>query len=185
MRNEDALMAELERRGFKIVVPGLLKFAEQARLFRGAKLVIGAHGAGMTNIVFCEPGAAVYEILPAHYPNARFCNLAHICALRYWADTFSDHGEGSSSLQEWQSDTGLIIRRLDEIETVMEMLRNAPLRQPVSAQYPPHDGREVLLTAAVGRRSLIQEIIGAYKNGRWVAGHGEDLVAPISWRDFP
>lgn len=184
MRNEDGLIAELESRGFKIVVPGSLSFLEQARLFRGADLVIGAHGAGMTNIVFCEPGAVVYEILPAHYSNACFCNLAHTCALKYWADAFEDEGQGPPNLRDWQSDTNLIIRRLDEIETVMSTLRNEPPRQPASAQYPPRDDREVVLTAAIGARYVIQEIIGAYKNGRWVACHNEGAMIPISWRDF-
>jgi hypothetical protein len=185
MRNEDALIAELERRGFKIVAPGSLSFTEQARLFRGADLVIGSHGAGMTNIAFCEPGAFVYEILPAHYSNACICNLAHICGLWYWADAFEDEGQGLPNLRDWQSDTSLIIRRLDEIETVMSVLRDKPLGLPANARYPPHDDREVVLTAAIGTGFLIREIIGAYKNGRWVSCHNEGAITPLLWRDIP
>lgn len=185
MRNEDGLIAELETRGFKIVVPGSLSFSEQARLFRGADLVVGTHGAGMTNIAFCEPGAVVYEILPAHYTNAIFCNLAHTCALRYWADAFEDDGENLPNIRAWQSDTSVVVRRLEEIETVMSALRAEPMRQPASAQYPPRNDREVLLTAAVGTPQSIQEIIGAYQNGRWVPNHAEGALTPISWRDFP
>nr|WP_294525823.1 glycosyltransferase family 61 protein [uncultured Rhodopila sp.] len=185
MRNEDGVIAELERRGFEIIAPGLLSFSEQARLFKGADLVIGVHGAGMTNIVFCEPGTFVYEIVPAHFANACFCNLAHTCALRYWADAFTDEGQGLPNLRDWQSDTGMVIRRVDEIETIMLALRDEPLRQPASAQYPPRDDREVLLTAAIGFSGTIQEIIGAYKDGRWIPGHSEGPIVPLSWRDFP
>jgi len=59
MRNEGALIAELRRRGFDIVVPGTLPFTEQVRTFRNASLVVGPHGAGLTNIAFCEPGTIV------------------------------------------------------------------------------------------------------------------------------
>ena len=32
---------------------------EQAAMFQGAALVIGAHGAGLSNLVFCESGASL------------------------------------------------------------------------------------------------------------------------------
>jgi capsular polysaccharide biosynthesis protein len=40
----------------------LLDPREQARLFYSAKLVMGANGGGLTNIIFCEPGTTVLEI---------------------------------------------------------------------------------------------------------------------------
>jgi hypothetical protein len=43
------------------------------------------------------------------YTNACFCNLAHLCRLRYWADMFADdaatESEGPPSHRVWQSDT--------------------------------------------------------------------------------
>jgi hypothetical protein len=111
--------------------------------------------------------------------------LAHICGLWYWADAFEDEGQGLPNLRDWQSDTSLIIRRLDEIETVMSVLRDKPLGLPANARYPPHDDREVVLTAAIGTGFLIREIIGAYKNGRWVSCHNEGAITPLLWRDIP
>jgi capsular polysaccharide biosynthesis protein len=139
MRNEDALMAELARRGFEIIVPGSLSFAEQVALFRGANLVVGPHGAGMTNIVFCELGTMIYELVPDHYHNACFCNLAAICRLRYWADSFADpaateaDAEVHPSHRKWQSDTTAVLARVDEIEAILAALQSEARDKPISA----------------------------------------------------
>lgn len=133
MRNEDAVMAEARKRGFEIVVPGELSLTEQIRVFRNANIVIGTHGAGLTNIVFCEPGTIVYEIRGSHYPNDCFCNLARICRLKYWVDNFDSEGEGEPNFREWESDTQVIIERLDEIDVVYEQLQEAAKHRTISA----------------------------------------------------
>ena len=43
---------------------GVLSFAEQARLFNGHNLIIAAHGAALSNVVFCPPRSVVIEIYP-------------------------------------------------------------------------------------------------------------------------
>jgi hypothetical protein len=133
MRDEAVIVEEVRKRGFEIVVAGDLNFTDQIRLFREAVLVVGPHGAGMTNIVFCDPGTLVYELLPSHYPNACFCNLAHTCKLRYWADAFESDGGGPVHLRDWESDTSLVIDRLDEIASLSaELLKEAAAR-PITA----------------------------------------------------
>jgi hypothetical protein len=119
---EDELVRMLAARGFHIVTPGTLSFVEQVRLFAGANVVVGLHGAGLTNIVFCRPGTLVYEILPAHYTNACFCNLAYNCGLRYWADAFESEGEGLPVLRDWNVDLDFVQDRLTEIELVAAYL---------------------------------------------------------------
>ncbi len=133
MRNEAEVIAEARKRGFEIIVPGDLTLTEQIRLFRGASMVMGTHGAGLTNVVFCEPGTIVYELRPAHYPNACFCNLAYICRLRYWVDDFESEGEGLPNLREWESDTQFIVERLDEVEAIHAQLQEQAKLQTISA----------------------------------------------------
>jgi hypothetical protein len=53
--------------GFEVVSPGQLSFPEQISLFSQADIVVGPHGAGLTNIIFCEPGSLVIEIFPPLY----------------------------------------------------------------------------------------------------------------------
>jgi hypothetical protein len=39
-----------------------MPFHEQIQLFASAKLIVGQHGAGLSNIVFCKPGTHLVEI---------------------------------------------------------------------------------------------------------------------------
>ena len=41
---------------------GGLSFAEQVALFAEAEVVVGPHGAGLTNCVFMAPGGALIEL---------------------------------------------------------------------------------------------------------------------------
>lgn len=60
--NEAELEAALEQRGFTPFRPQELPFADQVRLFRNARAVIGPGGAGMFNVVFCQPGVKVVTL---------------------------------------------------------------------------------------------------------------------------
>ena len=50
--NEEEIIDCLSRFGFETVRPEELSFEEQVRLFHSAEAVIGARGAGLTNIIF-------------------------------------------------------------------------------------------------------------------------------------
>lgn len=98
MSNEDELYGELARYGFRRVTLASLTVMEQVQLFAGASAVVSAHGAGMTNIVFCSPGTMIFEITPPRYVFGCFCDLARRCGLRYQlltsigVDFRNDHG---------------------------------------------------------------------------------------------
>jgi hypothetical protein len=62
-----------------------------------------------------------------------FCNLAHTCGLRYWADQFHSDGDGAPFLRSWESDTDLVMQRLAEIEVIQADLREEARRQTISA----------------------------------------------------
>jgi capsular polysaccharide biosynthesis protein len=63
--NEGEVLPMLTARGFATVAPGRLPLKEQAALFAQAEAIVGAHGAGLTNILFAPHGARVVEIFPA------------------------------------------------------------------------------------------------------------------------
>jgi len=114
--NEAELIAMLERQGVRIVVPGGLTLTRQIAIFRRASLVIGPHGAGLSNIVGCEPGTHLYELVPSHYPNFCFNRLAQGCGLHYWGDVFpGEPGEGSPHHRTWRIDLDVVAARLDLI----------------------------------------------------------------------
>lgn len=56
LRNEAEVAAWAAARGFAAVSLAGMGFLEQVRLFRRARIVMGAHGAGLTNLVWAAPG---------------------------------------------------------------------------------------------------------------------------------
>jgi hypothetical protein len=79
--NEEALMKCLAPKGFVRVYmedhPPLIQMA----ICRQAKKVVSAHGAALTNIVFCEPGTKVIEI--CSHKMKDLLHFAHIADIRY------------------------------------------------------------------------------------------------------
>jgi capsular polysaccharide biosynthesis protein len=62
----------------KFVVFGSMPFHDTVALFQGAKLIIGAHGAGLSNMLWAEKRTPVIEIFPATMANACYWHLAWI-----------------------------------------------------------------------------------------------------------
>lgn len=60
--NESEIIPVLEAHGFETVLCEDLSLAEQIGLFAKTTAVIGAHGAGLTNLIYCDPGTYVGEI---------------------------------------------------------------------------------------------------------------------------
>lgn len=65
--NEAALIDVLKGYGFDIRFLSEMTVPEDAEFFNSAKLVLGAHGSGFANLVFCEPGTTVVEFFPDNY----------------------------------------------------------------------------------------------------------------------
>ena len=64
--NESALIEHLRLYGIEPVRCETLTVSEQASLFDSASFVVGAHGAGFTNIAFCTPGTLILEFYGEH-----------------------------------------------------------------------------------------------------------------------
>lgn len=65
VRNEDAVVRLLDDYGFQAVDPGRLSVPEQIATFAAAEIIVGSHGAGLTNLAFASPGTRVIELFPA------------------------------------------------------------------------------------------------------------------------
>lgn len=83
LSNEAALWPRLEARGFARVVLEELSWAEQIAAFRAAKAIVAPHGAGLANLVFCEPGTRVVELFHRDYVHWTYWQLASLLALDY------------------------------------------------------------------------------------------------------
>lgn len=62
--NEDKLIRYLINNGFSIYHLETMKFEDQVRIFNSAKVVISPHGAGLSNIYFCNPKVCIIELIP-------------------------------------------------------------------------------------------------------------------------
>lgn len=83
VRNEDRLEEALAARGFHSISLGSFAFREQVRLFEGAEVVVGPHGAGLANLVFCRPGTRVVEVGGGGHSWPLFEGIASAVALDY------------------------------------------------------------------------------------------------------
>lgn len=83
--NEDAVMARLEPMGFRKITMTGLTVADQAALFRNARVVITPHGSGLTNMVFCNPGTVVIELFQPAYVNTCYWAIADFLGIEYYA----------------------------------------------------------------------------------------------------
>lgn len=83
IQNEDALWKVLKARDFERLEPGQVSAADQIRLFSEAAVVVGPHGAGLSNLVFCAPGTQVLELFAPTYVNPCFWGISDAVGLRY------------------------------------------------------------------------------------------------------
>lgn len=70
--NETPLFEQLAADGFESVRPERHTVADQAQMFAEAAVVVGVHGAALTNLVFCSPGTRVLGLLPADFVDPVF-----------------------------------------------------------------------------------------------------------------
>ena len=61
--NEDEIKKYLLKNNFILAKLHEMKFSEEIDLFYNAECVVGLHGAGLANIVFCKPGTRVIELI--------------------------------------------------------------------------------------------------------------------------
>ena len=60
--NEDEIKKYLLKNNFIFVKLHETKFREQINLFHNAECIVGLHGAGFVNVVFCKPGTKIIEL---------------------------------------------------------------------------------------------------------------------------
>ena len=88
--------------GFSIHKTGKMSFFEQIYLFSNAKVIVGAHGAAFTNLVFCNPKTKIIEIIPKSNPSTVNKKISKIKNLNYFRFTTKD-------LKESEKITGDIV----------------------------------------------------------------------------
>ena len=81
--NEKEIFEILKISGFEFYTLSDMSFIEQIKLFSQAKIIIGSHGAGLTNIIFSGPEAVLIEIIPNDTVNHCFWLLSNTSGNKY------------------------------------------------------------------------------------------------------
>lgn len=114
IRNEAAVLELLEQHGVTIVEPERLGTAERINLFRHADAMIGPTGQYLADVVFCRPGALLWEWMPRHHQNHTFNRLAQAAQVDYLGDLFENTADPESA-GAWEVDLSIISRRLARV----------------------------------------------------------------------
>jgi capsular polysaccharide biosynthesis protein len=72
-----------------------MDWAEQVSLFQSASLVVGPHGAGLSNLVFTPTGATLIELTNGNQYNRCFEWICHVVGHRYLAIAADPGTKGS------------------------------------------------------------------------------------------
>lgn len=94
--NETELEPLLREQGFIIAELEKLPFTEQTRLFAEAEMIVGLHGAGLTNMVWAPAGCSVLEIMHPNHVGAMYYMLAEVLQHRYVSLAGQAAGEDDS-----------------------------------------------------------------------------------------
>jgi capsular polysaccharide biosynthesis protein len=113
------LVEVLQSRGFTIVDPAELTFAEQVHLSGAAEMVVGSHGAALANLVFCSRGTSVVEIFSPGRVNVCYWALANQVGVDY-------HYALAESVTRKGQEPGAVLR----IEKLLEALLKAEAGAP-------------------------------------------------------
>ncbi len=62
LMNDAEIAARLTKRGFVAIDPGAMSFQQQVETFAEAAVIVGPHGAALTNGAFMPPGGALVEL---------------------------------------------------------------------------------------------------------------------------
>ncbi len=103
--NELEVIAYLSKLGFESVSLRSMSVAAQIELFAGAEVIVSPHGAGLTNIIFCQPETKVIELFSAHYLKPYYWFLSNHIPLDYYGVVgqpmiADDHGPTVATYQQ-------------------------------------------------------------------------------------
>ena len=82
--NEEEVINFLKNKNFEIIYLEKYSVSEQANIFYNAEVIIGPHGAGLANLVFCRADTKVLEVFNPMYAPIMFWNICMNKGLKYY-----------------------------------------------------------------------------------------------------
>ena len=82
--NECALYPLLEAYGFKVIHFETMPWIEQLKLCWNAEIILGAHGAGLVNIIYTKPQTPLIELISDLKAGSHYSNLSAVLKYPYF-----------------------------------------------------------------------------------------------------
>ncbi|MDJ0555731.1 MAG: tetratricopeptide repeat protein [Microcoleaceae cyanobacterium MO_207.B10] len=119
--NEEEVVNLLEKFGFQSIILESLSIEEQALYLANALVVIAPHGAGLTNILFCNPGTKIVEIFAPEYILVCYWVISNICGLEHY-HLIGDEFENNLSDKPAQKDIFVNLQKLLELMKLAQVI---------------------------------------------------------------
>lgn len=113
--NFDEVEASLHPLGFETVWLEGCSIEEQILMFQSAEFVVACHGAGLTNLLYCEPGTKVIEFMPTVEMRPFFWLISQKLGLRHGMQ-FCSAVDGDDFQAAIRVDIGTLRRLLDLVD---------------------------------------------------------------------
>ena len=114
----------IDQHGFELVAPDKLSIEDEIRLFREAKIVVGAEGAGLYNCCFMSPGSHVVCLADQDYVMYIVGSMAHIRGFDV-SYVFGESFMANSDRSRRAGHANFIVDPLRVSATVAEIIGNA------------------------------------------------------------
>ena len=101
MINEDKVEEVMKSAAFEIVYMEEHTLEEQMAIMSSADLIVGPHGAGLTNMVYANSGSKILELIPSRYLTPMFRQLAVNCGHKYGVIIGETHSGSTSDKGEF------------------------------------------------------------------------------------
>ncbi len=81
LKNEKEIVTKLK--DYKVIQASKLPALEQIKYFAEAEKIIAPHGAGLTNLIYCDKGLELVELFPANYNDAAYIVICKLMDIKY------------------------------------------------------------------------------------------------------
>jgi hypothetical protein len=129
--NEEDLVARLRELGFSVIDPGTMPLADQIAHFAHSSIIVGPHGAGLTNILFRygAPMALVEMINPTKKYHHHFFQISAHCGYFYRA-TLNNAERGDEQVATAYADIDAVVAAVEESIEWETSVYDRPLASP-------------------------------------------------------
>lgn len=131
--NELEVLRQLQPLGFQRYDLESMSVARQVALFHQAECVIGPHGAGLVNLVFCRPGTKVIEVGTPHRPHPCFHAIAHHRQLNYQVYLANPVAPSSIPPESGQGESDMFLPADAFARHVHDFLADVPFSSPLAS----------------------------------------------------